>query len=193
MDAQKLKDGVTFIVICYKEYWEAYMFIGMMLCQTNPNWKIIIWHDGPNPELKKVVESFVDDRIKYIENDTNLGAWGAYNRKKALEIVDTKYVIQTTIQEYYVPITVDTILQHDIDFIYWNVIHHSANYFVLNSYPKVNFIDWSNFVIKTEIARKVNINHPEEYCGDGMFVEDCFKSGLITTQYKLPIILNIKN
>jgi len=188
-----MQKAVTFIVICYKEYWEAYMFCASMLLQKNPNWKCIIWHDGPNEELKTIIDSFNDTRFTYIANEENLGSWGAFNRIKALEMVDTEYVIQTTLQEYYIPITVDKILESKNDFIYWNTIHHSFGYRILNSYPKITFIDWSNFAVKTKIAQSVGINHPKEYCCDGMYVEDLMNSGLIKSQIKLPLILNIKN
>jgi len=191
--SKQLEKGVTFIVISYLEHWEAYMFIGAMLCQTNPNWKIIIWHDDPNWKLRSIVEQFEDPRITYVETP-NRGAYGAYNRIDALEMVDTEFVVQTTIQEYYIPVAVEKILENsDNDVVYWSTIHHSFGYSVLNSSLKIRAIDWSNFAMKTEIARKVGIKQPAEYCADGIFVEDCVKSGLLKKQLKLPIIMSIKN
>ena len=78
------KPIVTFVAISYKEVWEPYMFTGMLKCLRNPKWKAIIWHDGPNEEMKKIVEGFGDDRITYIQNEENKGSWGCYNRIEAL-------------------------------------------------------------------------------------------------------------
>lgn len=184
---------VTFVVITFREEWEPYMFIGMLKCMKSPNWKAIIWHDEMHPRLKKIVEDFGDDRITYIETE-NRGAWGAYNRIDALELVDTEFVVQCTIQEYYIPMFINYIeANQSNDFIYWPCTHHSFRYEILNAEPKRAHIDWSNFAIRTHIARKVGINYPEAYMGDGLFVEDCIASGLIKKKVKINKILNIKN
>ena len=188
-----LEKGVTFVVISYLEKWEAYMFIGAILCQKNPNWKIIIWHDAPNPELKKIVQSFNDSRIKYIETE-NRGSWGCFNRVDALQLIATEYVINTTIQEYYLPNAVDEILKYKgADIIYWDTVHHIFAYNILNSELKRNRIDWSNFALKTEIANKIGIKNPTSYTADGEFIEDCVNSGLLEMKVKIPKILSIKN
>jgi hypothetical protein len=188
------KPIVTFVVISYKEEWDPYMFIGMLKCLKNPRWKAIIWHDGPNEQLEKIVNQFADERITYIQNEENQGSWGAHNRAKALEMVDTDFVIQTTIQEYYLPTIIDEIEANSLnDLIYWPCIHHSFNYGVVNAEPVRGQMDWSNFALKTHIARKVGINYPTSYIADGLFIEDVMKSGLVKKKVKLNKILNIKN
>lgn len=185
---------VTFVVISYKEQWDPYMFMGMLKCLKNPRWKVIIWHDGPNDELKQIIESFGDERVTYIQNEENRGSWGCYNRIAALDMVDTEFVIQTTIQEYYLPILVDDIEANGYaDLIYWPCIHHSFGYNILNAEPVRGRMDWGNFALRTHIARKVGINYPTAYMADGLFIEDVMKSGLVKKQVKLPRILNIKN
>ena len=188
------KPIVTFVVITYKEQWEPYMFIGMLKCMKNPNWKAIIWHDGPNPEMRAIFEAFGDERIQYIENEENKGSWGCYNRMEALKMVDTEFVIQTTIQEYYLPITVDVIEElKSNDLIYWPCIHHSFGYGIVNAEPVRGKMDWSNFALKSHIARKVGIKHPDAYMADGLFIEDVMASNLVKKKMKLNRILNVKN
>jgi len=184
---------VTFIVITYQEEWEPYMFIGMLKSLKSPDWKAIIWHDGPNQRTRKIVESFNDGRISYIESE-NRGAWGCYNRIEALNMVESEYVIQTTIQEYYSPLTLDIIRKNsEHDFIYWPCPHHHYEYALLDTKPEILKIDWSNFAVRTEIAKKVGIKNPSSYTADGEFVEDVFNSGLVNSAIKLGQILNIKN
>lgn len=184
---------VTFVCITFREEWEPYMFIGMLKCMKNPNWKCIIWHDEPNPRLKKIVEDFGDERITYMETE-NRGSWGCYNRADAIKIVDTDFIIQTTIQEYYLPITVDVIEENKYnDIIIWPVIHHSFNYTVLAPELRRGKIDWSNFALRTTIARKVGIPFPDAYMADGLFVESCVASGMIKRRVTIPKILNVKN
>lgn len=188
------KPIVTFIAISYQETNEIFMFIGMLKCIKNPNWKAIIYHDSPNQWMKEQVEYLKDDRISFIEAPINRGSWGAYNRIDALKMVDTDFVIQTTIQEYYTPNIVDELeKQKTNDLIYWAVVHHSFDYAVLDSTPVRGQIDWSNFALRSHIARKVGINHPDSYIADGLFIEDVMKSGLVKKAYKIKKILNIKN
>lgn len=188
------KPIVTFVVITYKEQWEPYMFIGMLKCMKNPNWKAIIWHDGPNPTMKAIVEAFGDERIQYMENEENKGSWGCYNRIAALDMVDTDFVVQTTIQEYYMPVFVDYIEQNkNNDLIYWPCIHHSFDYNIINAEPVRGRMDWSNFALKAHIARKVGINYPTAYMADGLFIEDVMKSNLVKKKIRIERILNIKN
>jgi len=187
---------VSFIVICYGEYWEAPMFIGAMKCQTDKRFRCIFWHDGPNPELRKLIESLTkgDDRFTYIENDENTGSWGCFNRIAALKSITTPYVIQTTIQEYYAPCCISEIAKHqDKDIIVWNTIHHSFDYLILDTDLEVKKIDWSNFAIRTTIAQTVGIKQPTHYCADGLFIQDCVASGLLVNNIKLNKILSIKN
>jgi hypothetical protein len=170
------------------------MFIGMLKCMKNPNWKAIIWHDGLNPATRAIVEAFGDERIQYIENEENKGSWGCYNRIEALKMVDTDFVIQTTIQEYYLPITVDVIEElKKNDLIYWPCIHHSFAYTVLDPEPVRKKMDWGNFALRTHIAKKVGINYPDAYMADGLFIEDVMASRLVKNKAKLNRILNVKN
>jgi hypothetical protein len=187
---------VTFVAPAFNEQFCCYNFIAAMLCQKNPDWKAIMYHNGPNSWLKCFISSFGDPRLVYKESETNTGAWGAYNRIDALNnIVDTEFVVQTSIQDYWLPNTVDVIMQHsENDFIYWNSINHLAGYEkVLESRPEIDWIDWGNFAVKTEIARQVGIKHPTEFTADGLFVTDLMNSGLITKIVKAEQILTIHN
>lgn len=184
---------VTFVAIAWKEVWEPYMFIGMLKCMKSSRWKAIIWHDDINPEMRAIVEHFNDDRITYMETP-NRGSWGAYNRIDALKMVDTEFCIQTTVQEYYCPITVDMIEEFQKnDLIYWPCLHHQFQYNVLDPAPVRTKMDWSNFALRTHIARKVGINYPTAFIGDGLFIEDVMRSNLVKKSIKIPKILNIKN
>ncbi len=205
---------VTFVAPSYTEEFDPYVFIGSMLCQKNKNWKAIIYNNGPNPWLreamaeaetpklrydpwlKSVIKSYHDERLIYRESPINTGDWGCHNRNDAIyNIVDTEYIVQTSIQDYWLPNAVEAILQHSgADFIYWNSINHLAGYQnILNSMPVVSFIDWGNFAIKTAIARKVGIRHPESFTADGQFVRDCIAEGLIIQPVKINQILTIHN
>jgi hypothetical protein len=188
---------VTFILITYKEPTaDFYVSLGSLLKQKNPNWKAIVMQDGPLPDdtARKVVEEINDERITYFETEQNEGAWGCYNRIRGLKMADTDFVVNATVQEYYTPNTVDEIEKNkNYDFIYWPCVHHSFNYDIINAEPVKGRIDWSNFAIKSVIARRVGINFPDAYMADGVFVEECIASGHIKKKIKINKLLNIKN
>lgn len=187
------KPLVTFVVITFREVWEPYMFIGMLKCLKNPNWKAIIWHDEMNPRLKQIVSDFGDERITYMETE-NRGSWGCHNRADAIKIVETEFIVQCTIQEYYTPNFIDELIKHkNNDIIYWPVIHHSFDYTILSPELRRGKVDWCNFAVKTYIARRVGIPYPDAYMADGLFVEACVASGLIKKQFKIQKVLTIKN
>ena len=185
---------VTFLVPMHFENDNLLMFIGAMKSQTNPNFKVIFLHNGDNNEAAKLVETLCDNRFMFVQmQDT--GFWGCYNRQGYLKLVDTEFVIQTSVQDYYIPTAVEEIYKYsNVDFLYWNSINHIFGYStVLNSTPNQGRIDWGNFMIKTSIAIKVGIKHPEEFRADGLFVEECILSGKVKSMQKINTILTIHN
>lgn len=186
---------VTFVATAYKETIDSYQFMSSLILQTNPNWKCIIYCDEPNEYIKNTVNFFNDKRFTYYENSNPKKWWGHYNRHYSLyNLVDSEFIIQTSIQDYYTPNTVDVIAHYtqNFDFIYFNCIHNHVNYDVLNSQPMIAKIDWGSFAIRTNIAKEVGYNHIEDSLGDGKFVEDCFRyRGL--RHIKINKILTIHN
>jgi len=184
---------ITFIAPTYNEIVEPYLFISSLLLQKNNNWKAIIYSNGINPNCKNIVEHFNDSRIIYKESPENTGFWGCYNRIDALKnIVDTEYVCQTSIQDYFTPNAVGDILsKNGNDFIYWNSIHNHFDWQILNAEMKLNKIDWGNFTVKTNIAKLVGINQPEYSGADGAFVEDILPH--LKSIVKIDKILTIHN
>jgi hypothetical protein len=186
---------VTFIAAAYKETTESFVFLSCLLSQTNPNWKCVVYCDAPNEYIKNVINHFNDSRITYYENQTSTGYWGHFNREYALQnLIDTEFVIQTSIQDYYLPITVDEILRHNnaFDFIYFNCVHNHIGNVQLDTKPYVNHIDWGCFAIKTEIAKKNGIHNPTSPTCDGEFVESVFRNHNINW-FKSNKILTVHN
>jgi hypothetical protein len=168
---------VTFIATAYKEELEANTFINSLLLQTDPNWKCIVFADGGNEYIKTFINNINDPRIFYYESDKVKGCWGNANRKHALDwMVDTEFVVPgASIQDYYLPIVVEQINKYksDYDFIYFDCIHHSLEYEVLNTKLKVGEIDWGSFALRTSIAKETDITDFCNHLTDGLFVERC--------------------
>lgn len=185
---------ITFVATSYKEKYDPYQFISCLLLQTDPRWKCIICCDGQNDDVDKAVEFFNDSRISIYKELTAKGSWGHPNRKKALdELVDTEFVIQTSIQDYYLPNTVSSILEFkDYDLVYFNCIHHSFNYNILSSELIRCRIDWGSFAVRTSIAKSVGIQDVESSICDGLFAEKCAAYPDIKIG-KLDVILTVHN
>lgn len=186
---------ITFIATAYKEKEQCFSFISSLLCQTDSRWKCIIYCDEYNSYIEYACSIFNDSRIEIVYNEIASGFWGHNNRKYALDnLVDSEFIIQTSIQDYFIPITVNEILsvKDQYDFIYYESLHNHKNYDILNCIPIVNNIDWGNFAIRTNIAKKVGIHNIESSTCDGLFVESCMKYPFLRV-HKINKILTIHN
>jgi len=185
---------ITFIATAYKETIDSYQFISSLILQKNPNWECIIYCDEKNDYIEECVKFFKTDKIKIIQNETATGYWGHYNRINSLDLVKTEFIIQTSIQDYYTPNTVDDLLLElrDCDMVMFDCIHNHFQHNVLITMPTVGRIDWGSFVLRSEIAKKVGINQPEHEWCDGMFVEQAIKYPNIRIK-KLNKILTVHN
>lgn len=64
--------------------------IDSILVQSYKDYEFIILNDSPeNPDLKAIIESYTDKRIRYYENAKNLGIAGSYNR--LMELANGEY------------------------------------------------------------------------------------------------------
>lgn len=180
---------VTFIATTFEEKNDAHVFLGSMLCQKNPNWKAIVYANGHNQYISSLISNLQDDRITYKFSLENSGYWGCYNRIKALEHVDTKYVVQTSIQDYYLPNMVEELLKRDEDLVYWNCLHNHFNHELLDTKLELDHIDWGSFAIKTCLDAK--INHPQSFGADGLFIREVVARGVST--HKIEKTLTIHN
>jgi hypothetical protein len=165
---------ITFVAAAYKETIESNIFINSLLLQDNPNWRCIIYSDEPNDHIKKTLNDIGDNRFDYYENKKAKGFWGHYNRKKALhDYVKTDFVIQASIQDYYLPNTVRELSKfiETNDFIFFDCIHNGFDYNILKTNTKVCQIDWGCFAARTDISKKIDIKNEESRVCDGLFVE----------------------
>lgn len=186
---------ITFITAAYNEKKEADVFLNSLIVQDNPNWKCIVYADMPNEYIKKLISDINDVRITYYENEHKTGFWGHKNRKYALQnLVKTEFVLQSSIQDYYLPVTVSNILNFSKthDFIYFNCLHNGFGYEILDTKPKICNIDWGCFAVRTEIAKSIDIHDTESRVTDGIFVENCMRYDKIRVT-KINKILLIHN
>lgn len=189
---------ITFIATAYNERNEINVFLNSLLTQTNKNWKCVVYSDTDNEFIRNVINNLNDDRVSYKSSETQQGYWGHYSRIDALNnLVDTDYVVQTSVQDYYTPNFVqdieNVINQYKADFIYFDCVHNHFNYDVLRTELRRTRIDWGCFVMKTSKAKNVGINHPKsEHC-DGIFVEESIRKYPNMRVVKINKVLTVHN
>ncbi len=167
---------VTFVLLSHNQEYDALVSLGSLYCQTNHNWRAIILNNGENPPLRKLLKKYPFDTFKYIETDSFVDT-DTFNREKAFQLSETEYTVCGSIEDYFLPKTVDEILNSatDNDIIYWNGYnHHWVENAVMQTELKCRGIDWCNFAIRTDFARKVQVRH-REVMADGYFIEDSLK------------------
>jgi hypothetical protein len=169
---------LTFVATSHKETTQVHIFIYSLLNQVDTKWKCIIFNDGPNDYIDRLVKSISDNRIEFHYSEEVVGNWGNLNRRNALEgLVSTEFVIQASIQDYYIPIAVSEInkFTKDYDFIYFDCLHHHLRYELLNSEPTPGRIDWGSFALRTELVKGTQIQDFSNPMTDGYFVTRCFE------------------
>lgn len=194
---------LTLIAPAYQEKYYNMAFVDSMLNQTKQDgWDVICIHNGPvgDGDFWSKGHRLVRSNFTFTTSLDNTGNWGIANRQQAITECDTEYIIQTSIQDYWLPQAMEYILKaierYTPDLIIWDSINHLVGPCkVLESKLEWARIDWGNFAIRTEIAKKVGINHGDQYCADWLFIQDVINSGLVDEKkiLKIPYILTIHN
>lgn len=193
------KPLITFVACAHNEPEHDRAFIHSIICQTNQDFKALVFHNGHNLDMLSdmMVSCEGRENIWYKQSDSDTGNWGTVNRQTAIQECDTDYIIQTSVQDYWLPQAVDFILrglESKPDILVWNSINHLVGPCqVLDAALEWSKLDWGNFCLKTSIAKDVGINHGTTYCADWNFINDCINKGLIKTAKKTPYILTIHN
>lgn len=134
----------SFLIPAYKDrYLEE--TLRSILCQTYRNFNIIVSDDCSPFDIKKIVERFHDERLKYRRNEVNIGAEHlACHWNMLLDITDAEYVILSSDDDMYEPEFLEEINK-------LIVANPSVNLFR----PKIDFIDDSWNTIAEE---HINLN-----------------------------------
>ena len=64
---------ITFVCPCYNHENYVSDFLNGLLCQTNPNWELIIIDDCSSDNSVNKIMSVHDKRIHLIQNNYNMG------------------------------------------------------------------------------------------------------------------------
>ncbi len=112
--------------------------ISSVLKQSYAVWELIIISDGSNDETKKIVSSFDDKRIKFIENSANLGIQKTLN--KGISLSNGSYIARI-----------------DDDDIWIDLCKLETQVLFLEKHSDYNLLGTDAVVINTE-GEKLSIN-----------------------------------
>jgi len=95
---------VSFIISAYKEK-HIKETIDSIISQTYQCWELIIVNDNPQSNIKSIVSEYlVDKRIRYFENEVNIGGENLIKQwNDCLKHVRTKYLILASDDDIYEP------------------------------------------------------------------------------------------
>jgi len=165
--------------VAYQRPIEMRILIDCFLVQTNPNWRLLMVHDGEgNEEVRATSRLYNDPRITYVETSERHGEYGHPNRKSFLEelISDREtFILLTNDDNYYCPVFVDMMLakcDKNTGFVYCDTVHSHFKYDVLKTTVKVDRIDIGAFIVRADVARVVGF-HNFAFNGDGYYAEEC--------------------
>jgi glycosyltransferase involved in cell wall biosynthesis len=175
------------VAVTYNHGRKLDIFINSVLEQTDPNWKLSVYHDGPaNTKTLAIINRLADERIFFYQTATRANQFGHNLRELGIKQATEKYINQQNADNYLTPKFVELMLaptkEADLDLIYCDILHSYPNvnfdgkgpYNVLNSFPCMNRIDIANFIMKTELAQAIGFPW-RDYAADGIFIDQFMK------------------
>lgn len=85
-----INEVFSIIMPAYNAEETIKLSIESVLAQSEPNFKLYIVNDCSTDSTKEIIKNFIDERIIYIENSSNLGV--ALSRNKAIESCMGHYI-----------------------------------------------------------------------------------------------------
>lgn len=186
--------SLTSIVVTYGQApWILENCLSAYARQTSGDWNMILLHDGSITDqdsqtrasaikTRRIVEKYQREGfdIEYIESEKRYNDWGHSLRAIGLEKATGTFVHWNNGDNIVLPPFVEVMLGggfcDNMDIVHCDILHNypingKEPYNVLESRLMLNCIDMANFIIRTDIAKKVGFNH-RNFAADGLFIED---------------------
>lgn len=204
-----MEKGLTCVAVSYgHSKFQTQHFITSWLTQTCPDWTLYVVHDGPNEEFRSWVEPYTkeDTRVQYRESPERRQLYGHPNRKWIFETEPMReFFCSSNVDNSHFPPYVEWMLGRaaldEADIVMNGIVHNYGNvngqndppYSVLFGKPHLNRADWMNFIIRTELLKKVGINHVHFTGCDGMIMNEALSWFPETRVAYCPHILGCHN
>jgi glycosyltransferase involved in cell wall biosynthesis len=152
--------------------------------QTYSNWEAIVIHDGPGPQVKAVVESIREPRVRWIETEERRGHWGHPWRQFGIDQCTGQFIGLTNDDNWYAPTYFEWMLHQlsrdKADFAYCNMVHSHQQWKYFPTRPKRGCCDLGAWIGSAELVRATPWPG-NDFESDGDFIEALAKKARRTT------------
>lgn len=188
---------VEFIVPTFDREKQLMSMLGSLVAQINEEWiATVVVDDVENDRIKRIVDKFECEKIRYIFTGRRYNDWGHTPRNIGKNQSEADYIIMTGDDNYYVPsltFEINKLLSHRYGMIYWDMITNNwANYTWFNTRVSDGFIDMGCFATRNDIAKQINLE-PTCFAADHAFVLEFNRRFPHETAIKIPKILFVHN
>lgn len=181
---------LSIIVVSYKQPIALQCLLSSLACQVLQNFEVLVYHDGPDPETKAVVERFEQssDRFRYHETARRYNDWGHSLRELGIQEAQGEYLLITNGDNYYVPrftqFAFDAVKIGCLDMVLWDLIHSYTSsgqktlrcYTPFRVFPARYVVDIAAVMVRSDLARQVGfVDHSHN--GDATYVEHLLAHG----------------
>jgi len=171
---------ITVAAVTYGQMpWVLPSFVYSVLAQTDSRWKLIVAHDGPSIDgTREFMESIIKqfpDKVRYFETSERENCYGHNLRDLMIPMVDTEYLLLTNGDNLICHTAVSRLLAsfdkgQDWDVIHFPLVHSHFKYTRFKHRFAYGCCDISQFIIKSEMAKKVGFRS-REFAADGVYIE----------------------
>lgn len=189
---------IGFAIPVFGNTVETNVILSSLLAQSNPNWRAVLYFDGPFSidDINKIQITDEERRITKFFNNNRANDWGHTPRNLGKDLLIQQgctYVVMSGHDNYYTPNTVEEITQASQSspgLIYWDMVHSHYNYQQFICTPGYNQIDIGAFATRADIASQIQLS--SDYAADGLFVEE-YKARFNDPMVKIHKILYVHN
>jgi len=177
---------IEVLCVAYRRYGPLKVLVQSWLNQTATNWRLKVYHDGPDAEFDRIMEGYAREagpKVAYFHTEHRFNDYGHSLRDLALRQAGGDYVLLTNDDNYYVPRLLEfltgAICTTGADVVMFDMVHSHDNpgcrplpaysYFQ-TQYGRGN-IDMGAAIVRSDLARAAGFRD-KSHDGDATYFED---------------------
>jgi glycosyltransferase involved in cell wall biosynthesis len=161
---------IEVICVTYQQPGPLSVLVQSFINQTADNWKLVVYHDGPDDgfvSLMKEFEQKAPGKIVHRSTSVRHNDWGHSLSEKGIKRATGDYILLTNGDNYYVPVFIEMVTnalaESKADMVIFDMVHSYKNANLRPSPPysylKTAFewlqLDMGAAVVRTPLAKAV--------------------------------------
>lgn len=192
-------ERVTLVVFSWQRVAQLESLLHALRCQTHPNFKCVVVHDGPDPAwswpgewVDHMRRSVGDDwRFDFVVHPEHVGDWG-YPARRAYEAsVDGEWVGELCDDDWVAPTYLEQLLHaalsNNAQVAYCDYIHNFTNWGAHEAQFKSLHIGIGGWIVRREVALAHDYPRPIHFTSDGERIDKMAAAGV--TSVRVPAYL----